>query len=54
MTTKHRAPKPTFRNATLADRLLATGQRLRADETATATTFALNYAAKFVQAGGGR
>lgn len=35
---------------TLADRLLAAGQSLRADETVTATTIALNYAAKWAQA----
>lgn len=32
---------------TIAARVVAKPQRLRADETTTATTFALNYAAKF-------
>ena len=47
--TKHLSPKTT-----LADRLLAQGQRLRATETMTAMTVALIYTAKWVQAGGGR
>lgn len=34
---------------TLADRLLVTGQRLRADEALVATTVSLNYAAKWAQ-----
>lgn len=34
-------------------RVVLAGQRLRADETATATTFALGYAAKWAQANGG-
>lgn len=34
----------------LADRVVAQPQRLRANEVATAATFALNYAAKWVQA----
>ena len=37
---------------TIAAAVLA-GQRLRADETATAMTFALGYAAKWAQARGG-
>lgn len=41
------APVVTF---TLAARLLACGQRLREGEAITATTVALNYAAKWVQA----
>lgn len=48
----HRAPKPTFKAPTLADVLLLQGQRLRATETATPTTFSLRYAAQHVQAGG--
>lgn len=49
----HRAPKPAFKAPTLADVLLVAGQRLRASETATATTFSLTYAAKHAQARGG-
>lgn len=46
--------KPRYSgNVTLATRLLAIGQRLRANETATATTFNLGYAAKYVQATAG-
>ena len=44
-----RAPKPVAIRFTLADRLLATGQRLRTDQAITATTFALTYAAKWAQ-----
>lgn len=50
--TFHRAPKPAFRPATLADQLVLAGQRLRATETMTATTMSLNYAAKWAQGGG--
>ena len=39
---------------TVADRFVVRDQRLRADEAATATTFALGYAAKWAQAGGAR
>ncbi len=42
--------KPVSGSATLAARLLASGQRLRANETATSRTFALGYAAKWAQA----
>lgn len=45
-----RAPKPLFAAPTLADALLRGGQRLRATESATATTFALTYAARWQQA----
>lgn len=48
--TLRRAPKPTYRPATLADALLFAGQRLRANEPMVATTVALNYAAKWQQA----
>jgi hypothetical protein len=48
-----RAPKPTYRPPTLADLVLFTGQRLRADEQVVASTLALNYAAKWQQARGG-
>lgn len=37
---------------TVADRMLAAGQRLRATETMTATTVSLTYAAKWAQGGG--
>jgi hypothetical protein len=53
VTTFRRAPKPTYRPATLADVLLHAGQRLRANEPMVATTLALNYAAKWQQAKGG-
>jgi hypothetical protein len=42
---KRQPRKPQPPAFTLASRLLAAGQRLRATETATATTFALRYAA---------
>lgn len=44
-----RVPSVRF---TLADRLLATGQHLRAGESIVATTVSLNYAAKWAQGGG--
>jgi hypothetical protein len=48
-TSTPRKPQPP--RITLADRLLASaGQRLRADETVSAGTFALTYAAKWQQA----
>ena len=47
----YRKPQPP--KVTLADRLLATGQHLRADETVSASTFRLTYAAKWQQATGG-
>lgn len=46
-----RAPKPSLPKFTLADRLLAAGQRLRADETLVARTQQMVIAAKFIQAG---
>ena len=46
MTKTTRRPRVSF---ALAARLLATGQRLRADETISATTLALPYAAKWAQ-----
>jgi hypothetical protein len=54
--TNRRTPKPLPIRFTIANALLAAGQKLRADETATATTFALGYAAKWAQASqeGGR
>jgi len=53
MKNNKRAPKPTFSGFRIADRLLASGQRLRADETPTRRTIALGYAAKWAQATGG-
>ena len=44
---RHVPAPPAFR---MADRLLATGQRLRADETATTLTVRLPFAAKWTQA----
>ena len=45
-----RRRKPTYRPATIADRLLAAGQRLRADETVTPLSLCLRYAAQWTQA----
>lgn len=41
--------KPAPMKFTLADRLLAAGQRLRADEAVVRTTLDLNFAAKWQQ-----
>ena len=50
---KTRTPRrPFVVRFTLAERFLLVGQRLRAAETVTATTVALAYAAKWVQATG--
>ena len=47
---RRRARKPAPMQFTLADRLLAAGQKLRAAEVVSATTFALPFAAKWAQA----
>lgn len=51
-TTFRRAPKPAYQAPKLADLVLLSGQRLRAAETATPTTFSLPYAAKWAQGKG--
>lgn len=48
-----RVRRPFVVRCTLADRLLASGQRLRANETAVALTFQIDYAAKWAQNAGG-
>ena len=49
MNKQQHAPKPQPPIVTLADRFLSTTQRLRADETVTATTVGLRYAAAWAQ-----